>query len=143
MDGRCTTVCVFIDLHTSIACTRDSDYRLPCSLSDNFRALGHLHNMNVADRETIIVDLAMPAESEIAVAKFTAVDLKDYGQVVASLQECDDRYRGIDAVIHLAAIPAPGKAVSTVSISTFILISRPLYFRTASEYPLSADIIQC
>lgn len=59
------------------------------------------------------MDLAPPAASESDVpAKFTTVDLTDYGQVVGSLQECDDRYRGIDAVIHLAAIPAPGRAVS-------------------------------
>ncbi len=36
------------------------------------------------------------------------VDLKDYGQVVDALLGIDDRHTGFDAVVHLAAIPAPG-----------------------------------
>lgn len=39
---------------------------------------------------------------------FLAVDLTDYGQVVAALTGVDDRYDHVDAVVHLAAIPAPG-----------------------------------
>lgn len=41
-------------------------------------------------------------------ALFVRVDLTDYGQTVAALQGVDDRYDRIDAVVHLAAIPAPG-----------------------------------
>ena len=36
------------------------------------------------------------------------VDLTDYGQVADALLGIDDRHTGIDAVVHLAAIPAPG-----------------------------------
>ncbi|MBM2622009.1 NAD(P)-dependent oxidoreductase [Actinoplanes sp. LDG1-06] len=36
------------------------------------------------------------------------VDLSDFGQVVSALTAVDDRYDKIDAVVHLAAIPAPG-----------------------------------
>jgi len=41
---------------------------------------------------------------------FTRVDLRDYGQVVDALGGIDDKIGGFDAVVHLAAIPAPGLA---------------------------------
>lgn len=39
---------------------------------------------------------------------FIRTDLTDYGQVADALQGIDDRHEGIDAVVHLGAIPAPG-----------------------------------
>ena len=39
---------------------------------------------------------------------YTRVDLTDLGQTVEALTAIDDRYRRVDAVVHLAAIPAPG-----------------------------------
>ncbi|OOB90402.1 NAD-dependent epimerase/dehydratase family protein [Rathayibacter sp. VKM Ac-2630] len=39
---------------------------------------------------------------------FVRIDVADYGQVVDALQAVGDQYEGIDAVVHLAAIPAPG-----------------------------------
>lgn len=36
------------------------------------------------------------------------VDLTDYGQVVDVVLGIDDRHAGVDAIVHLAAIPAPG-----------------------------------
>ncbi|HEX3788595.1 MAG TPA: NAD(P)-dependent oxidoreductase [Pseudonocardiaceae bacterium] len=42
------------------------------------------------------------------VAPFVKVDLTDYGQTVEALTAIDGRYRKLDAVVHLAAIPAPG-----------------------------------
>jgi nucleoside-diphosphate-sugar epimerase len=39
---------------------------------------------------------------------FVQVDLTNYGQVVDALSSVDDRYDSIDALVHLAAIPAPG-----------------------------------
>ncbi len=41
-------------------------------------------------------------------ARFLRVDLGDYGQVAEVLTGIDDAYDSIDAVVHLAAIPAPG-----------------------------------
>ncbi|UFU02529.1 NAD(P)-dependent oxidoreductase [Ruania suaedae] len=41
-------------------------------------------------------------------AGFTRVDLTDYGQVIDALAHIDDQSDGVDAVVHLAAIPAPG-----------------------------------
>jgi UDP-glucose 4-epimerase len=39
---------------------------------------------------------------------FTRVDLTDYGQVVDAIAGVDDRHTGVDAIVHLGAIPAPG-----------------------------------
>lgn len=39
---------------------------------------------------------------------YSQVDLTDYGQAVEALTRIDDRYDGVDALVHLAAIPAPG-----------------------------------
>ncbi len=41
-------------------------------------------------------------------ASFVQVDLTDYGQVIDALAGVGDRHDGIDAVVHLGAIPAPG-----------------------------------
>ncbi|MFK4850069.1 NAD-dependent epimerase/dehydratase family protein [Microbacterium sp. ZW T6_19] len=41
-------------------------------------------------------------------AGFVQVDLTDYGQVVDAFTGVGDRHDGIDAVVHLGAIPAPG-----------------------------------
>jgi nucleoside-diphosphate-sugar epimerase len=41
---------------------------------------------------------------------FAQLDLRDYGQVVDVFLGLEDRHTGFDAVVHLAAIPAPGLA---------------------------------
>ncbi|GAB3546817.1 NAD(P)-dependent oxidoreductase [Arthrobacter tumbae] len=39
---------------------------------------------------------------------FLSIDLTNYGHVLDALLGVDDRHSGFDAVVHLAAIPAPG-----------------------------------
>ncbi|GHG60122.1 UDP-glucose 4-epimerase [Sinomonas cellulolyticus] len=39
---------------------------------------------------------------------FIRTDLTDYGQIGDALAGVDDRYEGLDAVVHLGAVPAPG-----------------------------------
>ena len=39
---------------------------------------------------------------------FVRVDLRDYGQVIDALAGVNDQHDGVDALVHLAAIPAPG-----------------------------------
>ncbi len=39
---------------------------------------------------------------------FVKVDLTDYGQTLDALLGVDDQHGGFDAIVHLAAIPAPG-----------------------------------
>lgn len=41
---------------------------------------------------------------------YVSVDLRNYGQVVDVILGLDDRHSGLDAIVHLAAIPAPGLA---------------------------------
>jgi nucleoside-diphosphate-sugar epimerase len=49
-----------------------------------------------------------PPDPDRPSATFVRVDLTDYGQTVEALTAIDDRHHGLDAVVHLAAIPAPG-----------------------------------
>ncbi|NOJ61043.1 NAD(P)-dependent oxidoreductase [Arthrobacter sp. 260] len=39
---------------------------------------------------------------------FVKVDLTNYGHVIDAFSGVDDRHQGFDAIVHLAAIPAPG-----------------------------------
>ena len=51
------------------------------------------------------LDLVPPADRR---CPYTRIDLTDHGQTVEALTAIDDRYQHVDAVVHLAAIPAPG-----------------------------------
>ncbi len=53
-------------------------------------------------------------------AKFIRVELSDFGQVFAALHSVDDAYESIDAVVHLAAIPAPGLTTNAVTFTNNI-----------------------
>jgi nucleoside-diphosphate-sugar epimerase len=57
--------------------------------------------------EVINVDL-VPSPDEVA--PFVRVDLEDFGEAMQALGGVDDRYDRLDAVVHLAAVPAPGLA---------------------------------
>ena len=63
---------------------------------------------------------------------FVQVDLTDYGQVVDALSSVDDRYDRIDAVVHLAAIPAPGLRTDADTFRNNILSSYNV-FKAASR----------
>jgi nucleoside-diphosphate-sugar epimerase len=51
------------------------------------------------------VDLAPPPGQSVP---FLRADLTDMGQAMEALHQIDDRYQGVDAVVHLGAVPAPG-----------------------------------
>ncbi|MFI5934239.1 NAD-dependent epimerase/dehydratase family protein [Actinoplanes sp. NPDC051494] len=55
--------------------------------------------------EVVVFD-RVPCEAAGAV--FVPVDLTDYGQVLDALHGVEERYDRVDAVVHLAAVPAPG-----------------------------------
>jgi nucleoside-diphosphate-sugar epimerase len=57
--------------------------------------------------EVHVLDLVPPPEP---VCPHTRIDLTDFGQVVEAFTGIDDRHDGLDAVVHLAAIPGPGVA---------------------------------
>jgi nucleoside-diphosphate-sugar epimerase len=64
-----------------------------------------------------------PADPRRARATFVRVDLADYGQTAGALAAIDDRHRGLDAVVHLAAIPAPGLRPNAATFANNILCS--------------------
>jgi nucleoside-diphosphate-sugar epimerase len=55
--------------------------------------------------QVLNVDQRLPRES---IAPTVRVDLRDFGEVVAALRGVDEHGGPFDAVVHLAAIPAPG-----------------------------------
>lgn len=61
--------------------------------------------------EVVNLDAVPPKE---ALCPFTQIDLTDFGQTMEGLSSIDDRFDGADAVVHLAAIPAPGRHPNAV-----------------------------
>jgi nucleoside-diphosphate-sugar epimerase len=57
-----------------------------------------------------VVNLDRLAPPPGAPGSYTRVDFTDYGQTVEALRAIDERYSGVDALVHLAAIPGPGIA---------------------------------
>ncbi len=55
--------------------------------------------------DVVNVDLVPPLEP---VCPFVQADLEDFGQALEVCAGVDDRHGRVDAVVHLAAIPAPG-----------------------------------
>jgi nucleoside-diphosphate-sugar epimerase len=64
--------------------------------------------------DVVNLDLAVPAQP---LCPFTRVDLTDYGQAVEALTGVDDRHRGVDALVHLAAIPGPGMVTNAATFA--------------------------
>jgi nucleoside-diphosphate-sugar epimerase len=58
----------------------------------------------------------VPPADELPGEEFIRVDLTQYGQAAEALTAVDDVYQGVDALVHLAAIPAPG---ITTNAATF------------------------
>lgn len=73
-----------------------------------------------------VVNLDRAPSSE-SVGDFVRVDLSDYGQVLGAFLGVDDRYDAVDAVVHLAAIPAPGLVPNTVAFSNNILSTHHVF----------------
>ena len=68
--------------------------------------------------EVINVDAVRPGE---ALCPFVEADLTDFGQTVEALSGVDSRHNEVDAVVHLAAIPAPGRSTNAVTFRNNIL----------------------
>ena len=66
--------------------------------------------------EVVNLDV-VPARSTIK------IDLTDYGQTVEALTGIDDRYDKVDAVVHLAAIPAPGLTANAATFQHNITVT--------------------
>ena len=84
--------------------------------------------------DVVNIDTVPPAVEK---CPFVRADLTDFGQALEVLSEVDDRLRDIDALVHLAAIPAPGKEpnavifkVNTLSTYNVFEAARRLGIRT-------------
>ncbi|MGZ4279087.1 MAG: NAD-dependent epimerase/dehydratase family protein [Solirubrobacteraceae bacterium] len=85
------------------------------------------------DYQVVNVDLAPSPDPR---APLIRADLCDFGQALEVLSAVDDRYDTVDAVVHLAAIPAPGLApnheifrVNTISTYNVFEAARRLGIR--------------
>jgi nucleoside-diphosphate-sugar epimerase len=62
--------------------------------------------------EVFNADVTRPAKEH---CRFTRVDFTDFGQTVEALSQIDDLHNGVDAVVHLAAIPGPTQTPNSVA----------------------------
>ncbi|HET7900625.1 MAG TPA: NAD(P)-dependent oxidoreductase [Candidatus Nanopelagicales bacterium] len=68
--------------------------------------------------EVVVLDSQGGADDR---AQTLRIDLTEYGQVLGALTAVDDSYAGVDAVVHLAAIPAPGLAPNAATFANNVL----------------------
>lgn len=70
--------------------------------------------------DVVNLDVVPPPEPRCL---FTRIDLTDQGQVLEAFTGIDERYSGVDAVVHLAAIPGPGVAGNAATFRNNITAS--------------------
>jgi nucleoside-diphosphate-sugar epimerase len=78
--------------------------------------LGRAVVSRLLEHDWDVVNLDRTAPPTDQGCPFIRIDFTDYGQTAEALTGVDDRYTGIDAVVHLAALPAPGL---TANAATF------------------------
>jgi len=71
-----------------------------------------------------VLDIVATTHPEAA---FVRVDLSDHGAVVDALTGIDDRYDSVDAVVHLAAIPAPGLTTNAATFDRNITATHHIF----------------
>ena len=72
------------------------------------------HGWNVVNLDRVPPGAPLPGE------EFVRIEFTDYGQAVEGLSAIDSTYRGVDAVVHLAAIPAPGLTANAATFANNI-----------------------
>jgi nucleoside-diphosphate-sugar epimerase len=70
------------------------------------------------DYQVLDLDMQPPRDPGVP---FTRVDFKDFGQAVEALTAIDDRHAGVDAVVHLAAIPGPGMSTNAATFANNVV----------------------
>ncbi len=58
--------------------------------------------------DVVVFDRARPPAGPRPGTVFVPIDLTDYGQVLDAMSGVEERYSRPDALVHLAAVPAPG-----------------------------------
>jgi nucleoside-diphosphate-sugar epimerase len=89
------------------------------------------------------VDLVRPAEE---LSPFVQADLTDMGQAMEVLHHVDDRHHGIDALVHLGAVPAPGmkpgaELFRNNAISTYNAFSAARHFGVRNVVWASSETV--
>lgn len=62
-----------------------------------------VEHLRAYEHEVVVLDKAGPDRWA-----FTQIEITDYGQLIDAFAGINDRHDGVDAIVHLAAIPAPG-----------------------------------
>ncbi len=70
--------------------------------------------------QVFAVDAVAPAKPK---CKFTKIDMTDFGQVLESVMGIDSAHSGLDAIVHLAAIPGASHAPNATIYHTNTSIS--------------------
>jgi nucleoside-diphosphate-sugar epimerase len=89
------------------------------------------------------VDLVRPPDDP---SPFVRADLTDMGQAMEALHQVDDRHRGVDAVVHLAAVPAPGWAPGSElfrnnTVSTYNIFAAARHFGIRNIVSASSETV--
>jgi nucleoside-diphosphate-sugar epimerase len=72
------------------------------------------HGWSVVNLDRVPPATLQPGE------QFVRIEFTDFGQTVEALSGIEDRYRSVDAVVHLAAIPAPGLTANAATFANNI-----------------------
>jgi nucleoside-diphosphate-sugar epimerase len=75
---------------------------------------------HLQERGYRVVALDRVPDPKSPAAASVRVDLTEHGQVLEALTGVDDRHDGVHAVVHLAAIPAPGLATNATTFANNI-----------------------
>lgn len=88
--------------------------------------LGRAVVSDLLDHGYQVVNLDRAPSPDPAVM-FVKVDFTDYGQTFEALNAIEDRYDRVDAVVHLAAIPAPGLTTNAATFQNNILSTHHVF----------------
>jgi nucleoside-diphosphate-sugar epimerase len=92
----------------------------PVAVTGSSGKLGRHVVAHLAEHGHRVIALDRVPDPASRAAAFVRVDLADFGQVTEALTHVDDVHDGIDAVVHLAAIPAPGLTTNAATFSNNI-----------------------
>ena len=82
---------------------------------------------HLADHGHRVIALDRHRDPRSPAAAFVRVDLTDTGQVLEALTGVDDVHDGLDAVVHLAAIPAPGLTTNGATFANNIAATHNVF----------------
>jgi nucleoside-diphosphate-sugar epimerase len=82
---------------------------------------------HLADHGHRVIALDRTPDPASRAAAFVRVDLTDTGQVLEALGGVDEVHDGLDAVVHLAAIPAPGLTTNGATFANNIAATHNVF----------------